>query len=234
MDQITDGTSLVGSSYAGTAHARSSLGDTSVAALDRAMMQRCIALGLRSGKLGEYPYGAVICRGGEFVCESINPVTRDGDVTHHAEMVAISDAQKRLDRISLEDCTIYSNAEPCALCSYAMRESRIGRVVFAMPAPITGGLSRWNILADTALSDTLPEVFAPPPEIVAGFMREEAEDALARWNPATWAFMRSRNFIGGPVSDESAARADVQRPNGVRLWLMAVLRRQFFDHFGRR
>ena len=51
-----------------------------------------------------------------------------------------------------------------------MRETRVGRVVFGIPAPLTGGLSRWNILADAELSKTLPKVFAPPPEIVAGFM----------------------------------------------------------------
>ena len=56
-----------------------------------------------------------------------------------------------------------------------MRETQIGRVVFGVPAPLTGGMTRWNILADTKLSDILPEVFAPPPEIVPGFMREQIE-----------------------------------------------------------
>jgi hypothetical protein len=37
-----------------------------------------------------------------------------------------------------------------------------GRVVFGVPASLTGGVTRWNILTDTKLSDTVPEVFAPP------------------------------------------------------------------------
>ncbi len=146
--------------------------EPAVDAVDYAMMERCIALALRAVDAGEYPYAAVICRNGAFVCESINSASRDHDVSHHAEVVAMSEALRRLERVSLEDCTIYANAEPCALCCYAMRETRIGRVVFGVPAPLTGGLTRWNILADTKLSDTLPEVFAPPPEIVPGFMRE--------------------------------------------------------------
>jgi tRNA(adenine34) deaminase len=77
-------------------------------------------------------------------------------------MIAISEALLRLNRVSLEDCTIYANAEPYALCCYALRETRIGRVVFGVPAPLTGGVTRWNILTDTKLSDTVPEVFAPP------------------------------------------------------------------------
>lgn len=121
------------------------------------------------------------------------------DVTHHAEVVALRQALGRLRRASLEDCTIYANTEPCALCSYAMRGTRIGRVVFGIPAPLTGGLSRWNILADAELSKTLPEVFAPPPDIVAGFMRQQAEAAIARRTPIAWDFIRARNIFGGPL-----------------------------------
>ncbi len=204
-------------------------------AFDRAMMRRCIALAIESGEQGEYPYAAVICRNGAVVCETINPVTRDGDVTHHAELVAVSQAQKVLARTSLDDCTIYVNAEPCALCCYAIRESRIGRVVYGMQAPLTGGLTRWNILADDKLSETLPEVFAPPPEIVPGFMREEAEAALERWDPVAWRFIRARNVFGGPLPPDVLARAhNVPRRSGLHARVMAFLRRTFFDHFGRK
>ena len=110
-------------------------------------MERCIALAIQAVDVGEYPYAAVICRDGEFISEGINSARQDRDVTHHAEIVVMKQALSRLDQVSLEDCTIYTNAEPCALCSYAMRETRIGRVVFGVPAPLTGGLSRWKILA---------------------------------------------------------------------------------------
>src|SRR5512145_1450707 len=91
---------------------------TDTEALDRAMMSRAIALSRASGAAGEYPYGVVIVRRGEVVAESINRVTQDGDVTRHAEVVAISAAQKALDTVSLDDCALYVNAEPCAFCSY--------------------------------------------------------------------------------------------------------------------
>jgi tRNA(Arg) A34 adenosine deaminase TadA len=94
--------------------------------LDRKMMIRCIALSVRSGEEGEYPYGAVIRRANEILSESINRVAKEGDVTRHAEVVAISGAQKALGTVNLEDCVIYASAEPCAYCSYAIRESRLG------------------------------------------------------------------------------------------------------------
>ena len=149
---------------------------------DRLMMTRCIELSKASSKAGEYPYAAVICRNDAIVAESINKVTHDRDVTRHAELVAISQAQKALGTVSLDDCEIYVNAEPCAFCSYAIRESRIRRVVYALSSPHMGGVSKWNVLGDTGLSRAIPEVFAPPPEIVSGYM---AKEAGRRWSIAT-------------------------------------------------
>src|SRR5580704_19390234 len=137
------------------------------AALDREMMTRCIAIAVRSGQEGEYPYGVVICRGGTIVAESTNRVAREHDVTRHAEVVAISQAQKALRKVSLDDCMIYVSAEPCVYCCYAIRESRISRVVYALRSPHMGGVS-------------MPEVFDPPPTIIAGFMANELEQALLK------------------------------------------------------
>jgi tRNA(adenine34) deaminase len=149
-------------------------------------------------------------------------------------MVAMSEALRRLERVSLEDCTIYANAEPCALCCYAMRETRIGRVVFGLPAPLTGGVTRWNILGDTVLSDKLPEVFAPPPQIVPGFMRQQIEAAIARRAPLAWEVIRARNIFGGPLPEETLMRTAAPSDRGLGQRLMTVLRRRLFDYFGRR
>ena len=146
--------------------------------IDSLMMGHCIGLSKASGKAGEYPYAAVICRDGMIVAESINKVTHDGDVTRHAEVAAISQAQKTLGTVSLEDCEIYMNAEPCALCSYAIRETRIRRVVYGLSSPHMGGVSKWNILGDTDICSAMPEVFAPPPEVISGYMAKEAEHTL--------------------------------------------------------
>ena len=199
-------------------------------ALDRAMMARCIALSQESGRAGEYPYGAVICRDGRVVVESINRVTHDRDVTRHAEVVAISNAQKTLKTVSLDDCTIYVNAEPCAYCSYAIRESRIRRVVYGLHSPHMGGVSKWNVLMDEDLAITLPEVFAPPPDILAGFMADEAERALRDWNPLVESVLRSRHlFVAGKRVERRGSHA-----SGWQSRLMPILRRVLFDRFGRR
>jgi tRNA(adenine34) deaminase len=197
---------------------------------DRRMMTRCIALSQQSGKAGEYPYGAIVCRDGAIVAESINRVTHDGDVTRHAEVVVISLAQKALRSVSLDDCEIFVNAEPCAFCCYAIRESRIRRVVFGLSSPHMGGLSKWNVLADNDLNASMPDVFAPPPEIVAGFMAKEAEAALIEWNPIISDVIKRRGLFA--AAPGVITRAD--HPPSPRERMLRFLRRNFFYRFGRR
>jgi tRNA(adenine34) deaminase len=201
----------------------------STSEVDQDMMRHSICLATEAAEHGEYPYGAVIARKDVIVAEATNRVVRDGDVTRHAEMVAISEAQKVLGSTSLDDCTIYSNAEPCALCSYAIRESRISRVVYGLSSPIMGGVSRWNILTDQQLSGTMPEVFAPPPRVLHNFLCEEADGALRRASPLMWAFIRSQNiFAIRPHERETLdSRRRIVEP------LMRFLRTELFDRFGR-
>jgi tRNA(adenine34) deaminase len=199
--------------------------------IDRAMMARCIALSVESGEQGEYPYVVVICRSDKVVTEATNRVAHERDVTRHAEVVAISQAQRALESTSLDDCTIYVNAEPCVFCSYAIRESRIARVVYGLRSPHMGGVSKWNVLADDGLSKAVPETFAPPLEILAGFMSHEAEQALLAWNPMIWGVVKQRGlFVTGPVE---AVRARDAIRKGPMERAMAVLRRAVFDRFGR-
>jgi tRNA(adenine34) deaminase len=203
-------------------------------ALDREMMTRCIAVAVRSGETGEYPYGVAICRAEQVVAESTNRVAHEHDVTRHAEVVAISQAQKALDKTSLDDCMIYVSAEPCVYCSYAIRESRINRVVYALRSPHMGGVSKWPVLTDDDLSDTMPEVFDSPPEIIAGFMAKEVEQALLKWNPLVWRVVMKRGlFVAGPVETVRTREPDADPKRKLVRRLLAFLRRTVFDRFGR-
>jgi tRNA(adenine34) deaminase len=183
---------------------------------DLAMMRRCVDLAQSAGSTGEYPFAAVIGRQGEFICESLNMVRTERDVTRHAEMVAISSAQKKLRSTSLDECTIYSTIEPCAMCSYAIRESRIGRVIFGLRSPVMGGNSRWNILSDGGLSSTLPEVFAPPPDVLPGCLHREVQNVFQRRNPFIWEFVKARKiFVESSGADRTGA---LNTKMGVGLW----------------
>jgi tRNA(adenine34) deaminase len=162
---------------------------------DLAMMRRCLALSEAAARDGELPFAALVCRGEEIVTEASNRVVRDGDATQHAELLAVSQAQRRLGRRLLDDCTLYSSVEPCAMCAFPIRETGIARVVYALGSPVMGGHSRWNVLGDHEVSNLMPQVFRGVPEVVAGVLQHEAAEVWRRWNPLIWEMIRARGCL---------------------------------------
>jgi hypothetical protein len=59
-----------------------------------------------------------------------------------------------------------------------------------------GGLSTWNVLNDSDLSSAMPEVFAPPPEIVSSYMEDEVKQALIDWNSIVAEVIHRRGLFG--------------------------------------
>lgn len=162
---------------------------------DDRMMRRCIACAREGVVAGEFPFACVIGRGEDVIIERSNRTNRDGDVMRHAEMVALSDAQHELGRGRLKGCTLYTTVEPCAMCSFAIRETQISRVVFAIYSPLMGGKSRWDVLADPALSGRMGEVFAKPPEVRGGVLVEEVAKLWRRATPLAWGVIRWRGVF---------------------------------------
>lgn len=167
------------------------MGAAGFEAIDERMMRRAIALGAGGGRR-ELPFACVICRDDEVIAEATNAVRRDQDVTRHAEIVAMAQARRVLGRRSLSGCTLYTTVEPCAMCSFAIRESRIGRVVYGLRSPLMGGDSKWSILADPELSRAMPEVFGAPPDVRPDMLAGEVERSWFGWNPLIWSIIRMR------------------------------------------
>jgi len=165
-------------------------------AIDQVMMDRCIRMSTMAVQRGEFPFACVICKDGEVVIESTNRVALEADVTRHAELVAVSEAQKILGRKDLSGCTLYSTIEPCAMCSFPIRETRISRVIFAISSPMMGGYSKWNVLRDPEISRVMPEAFGPVPEVISGLSRGAAEKVWWTWNPLIWWVIKQRGCFG--------------------------------------
>lgn len=180
-------------------------------AIDVAMMERCIALSKTAGREGEFPFACIIEKDGKVVVETTNRVVRDGDVTRHAELVAVSLAQKALGSKDLSGCTLYTNVEPCAMCSFPIRETRISRVVYAIGSRLMGGDSKWDVLGDPELSKVMPEAFGDAPEIMRGFMRRDAEKVWRAWNPLIWGVIRYRGCFGEPPKAEPVTKPAPRR-----------------------
>lgn len=190
---------------------------SAASAKDREMMARCIELSRIAMHSGELPFASVICKDGNVVAEATNRVSRDHDVTRHAELVAMSEAQQVLGRRRLTGCTLYSNVEPCAMCSLPLRESGVGRVVFSIKSPLMGGYSRWNVLGDDKLSTVMAGYFRKPPVVVAGLLMQEAEAVWRDWNPLFWSVIRKRGVFGGHFHRSHDTRCTADDMDGVQV-----------------
>jgi tRNA(adenine34) deaminase len=184
-------------------------------AIDLRMMERCIALSREAVSEGEYPFACVIAENGQVVVETTNRVARDCDVTRHAELMAVSEAQRKLGRTKLSGCTLYTTVEPCPMCSFPIREARISRVVYAIRSPLMGGSSRWDVLGDSVLSAQMPEAFGEAPEVIAGVLRREAEKVWWRMNPLVWGVIRLRGVFGGRDSSERTPAGALKPAHGL-------------------
>ena len=80
--------------------------------------------------VGEIAVGAVVVRDGNVISRACNQKEHSNDVTSHAEIIAIRDAEKKLGRWRLNDCELYVTLEPCPMCAWAIINSGIKTVYF--------------------------------------------------------------------------------------------------------
>lgn len=77
----------------------------------------------------EIPVGAVIVKDGKIIARGHNCKEEKQDTTHHAEIIAIQKASKKLKSWRLENCEMYVTLEPCPMCAGAIILSRIQKIV---------------------------------------------------------------------------------------------------------
>ncbi len=98
---------------------------------DERLLRLAFAVAERSREGGNHPFGSILVDpNGAVLLEVGNRVASDGgDRTAHAERLLAAQA-KVFDQTLLAQCTIYSSAEPCAMCAGAIYWSGIGRLVY--------------------------------------------------------------------------------------------------------
>lgn len=95
-------------------------------------MQQALALSAKAlDTPGTEPFGAVVVQDGVVVGEGFNHSVAHCDPTSHGEVEAIRDACRRLQRVSLAGCELYTTCEPCALCVAAMHIVGIRKLFYA-------------------------------------------------------------------------------------------------------
>ena len=112
-------------------------------------MKKATLLGCKAGSKGEVPIGAVIVRDGKIISSAYNKREKTQIATHHAEILAINKACKKLKSWRLDDCDIYVTLEPCPMCAGAILNARIKNLFYAAKDENSGAISRFNMLSNT-------------------------------------------------------------------------------------
>ena len=125
----------------------------------------------KAAALGEIPIGAVLVQDNEVIARAHNMRETWQDATAHAEVIVIQDACKKLKRWRLSGCTLYVTVEPCPMCSGAIVNGRVDRVVYGCPDIKAGGAeSIFNIITNPNLNHVA--------KVMSGVREEECAQVM--------------------------------------------------------
>ena len=120
---------------------------------------------------GEVPVGAVVVKDGRLIARAHNMIESAKSSSAHAEMLALAEAERKLDAKWLSGATLYVTLEPCSMCAGAMVLARIDRLVIGAADPKTGACgSVFNIAESDALNHRI--------DITRGVLGNECSEIL--------------------------------------------------------
>ncbi len=136
-------------------------------------MNEALLLAFEAAKDGEVPVGAVVVCDGEIVGRGRNRRENSKNALAHAEIEAINEACRRLGGWRLWKCDLYVTLEPCPMCTGAIINSRIKRLIYGAEDKKSGSCKSVVNLFD------LP--YNHKPEILSGVCEEECSEILKKF-----------------------------------------------------
>lgn len=132
-------------------------------------MQRAIDYLKNNTKFSEIPVAAIVVKDGEVISASCNQKESQNDISAHAEILAIKEAAKKLNRWRLDDCELYVTLEPCPMCAWAILQARLKAVYFGSYDLKYGALG--SVIDLRKISDSKLKVYG-------GIMEKECDEIL--------------------------------------------------------
>jgi tRNA(adenine34) deaminase len=126
---------------------------------DTSFMTLALEQARHARERGEVPVGAVIVHDNQIVGNGYNRREELQSPIAHAEMLAIENASQALGSWRLTDCDLYVTLEPCVMCTGAILQARLRRVVFGCLDPKAGAVaSLYRLCEDRRLNHQMPAV----------------------------------------------------------------------------
>jgi len=107
---------------------------------DQQFMQAALQQAAKAFAADEVPIGAVVVSEGLIVGAGYNQSRTLNDPTAHAEVLALRHAAAKLASYRLTDVSLYVTVEPCLMCSGALLEARVQRLIYGAREPKTGAV----------------------------------------------------------------------------------------------
>ena len=106
--------------------------------MEEKYINELINLSKKSFKKSEVPIAALIIdENGKIISKAYNTRNIKQQTINHAEILAITKANKKLKSWRLNKCTLYVTIEPCEMCKAIIKESRISQVYYLLEKPVT-------------------------------------------------------------------------------------------------
>ena len=97
---------------------------------DTYFMKQALAEARKALEKGEIPVGAIVVCNNQIIARAHNTTEQLGDVTAHAEIIALTAAATFLGSKYLTDCTMYVTLEPCGMCAGALGWAQLDKLVY--------------------------------------------------------------------------------------------------------
>lgn len=137
-------------------------------------IEQCLQLARKAKQSGYTAVGSLVVRNDEIVGEGVEGSRDLPSPLAHAEVLAILEAVSTLTTKDLSDCILYTTVEPCFMCSYLIRETKIKCVVFGVEAGEIGGAgSKYPILSASDIGQ-----WSSAPLIQGGVLKKECWNLL--------------------------------------------------------
>lgn len=158
-------------------------------AMHEELLLSAIEVARRSRAHGNHPFGAVLADpDGEVLLSAENTVVTGADPVGHAEINLVRSATSTYSLPQLQQLTLATSTEPCAMCSGAIYWAGIGTVVY--------GLAESDLRRMTGDDHRNPTLALPCRDVLATGTRRvtvhgpfdlaEARDVHAGFWPSDW------------------------------------------------
>lgn len=137
-------------------------------------MEEAYKEAIKAYEIDEVPIGCIIVYNEKIIARGYNKRNTEKSALKHAEMIAIEQACNYINDWRLEGCSLFVTVEPCPMCSGAILQARIDKLVYGTKNNKAGCCgSILNILDDDRFNHKV--------EIINGILESKCSELMKKF-----------------------------------------------------